>query len=148
MSANQEKIAVKMQKGKPRLTRRQALSALPVRNQAFAVRRTENGETEITVPRRNDWLGKLLSLILLIPKERKIVLEAVGSEVWDMCDGAHTVSQMADALVKKHKLDRREAETSLTEYLRRLGKRRLIAFAIPKTALERKSSAAGRDRTA
>jgi hypothetical protein len=46
---------------------------------------------------------------------------------------------MIDALVKQHKLTRREVEASLTEYLRKLGKRRLIAFAVPKSILEKKS---------
>jgi len=135
-----------MRRGKPRLTRQQALSALPVRNQVLSVRRLENGDTEITIPRREDWVGKLLAFCFFVPKERKVVLEAIGSAVWEMCDGEHTVSQIAAALVKMHKLGRREAETSLTEYLRRLGRRRLIAFVVPKPALERESSSARKAR--
>jgi len=122
----------------PRLTRQQALSALPVRNLSLSSQRTENGETEITIPRREDWVGRLLVLIFFAPRERKVILEAIGSDIWEMCDGQHSVAQMVEALMAKHKLNRREAEASLTEYLRRLGKRRLIAFAIPKAVLERR----------
>ena len=123
----------------PRLTREQSLNALPVRNTLVEYRRTEEGEIEISIPRREDLIGKLMALVFFVPKKRKVVLEAVGSDVWEMCDGQHTVSQIIDALVKKHKLTRREVEASLTEYLRKLGKRRLVAFAVPKAMLEKKS---------
>jgi hypothetical protein len=138
MNVKQESAVPKMLRKAPRLTRRQALSAWPVRNQAFEARRTREGETEITIPRRNDWLGKLLAFLFFVPRERKVVLEPIGSEVWDLCDGKHSVSEIAEALMKKHKLDRREAETSLSEYLRRLGRRRLVVFAIPRSSLEAK----------
>jgi hypothetical protein len=123
----------------PRLTHEQSLGALPVRNTLVEYRRTEEGEIEISIPRREDLIGKLMALAFFVPKKRKVVLEAIGSAVWEMCDGEHTVSQMIDALVKQHKLTRREVEASLTEYLRKLGKRRLIAFAVPKSMLEKKS---------
>lgn len=122
----------------PRLTREQSLSALPVRNTLVEYTRTEEGETEITIPRRKDLLGRLLGLIFFVPRKRKIVLESIGTDVWELCDGEHNVDQITDVLVKKYKLNRREAEASLTEYLRRLAKRRLIAFAIPKDMLEKK----------
>jgi hypothetical protein len=38
---------------------------------------------------------------------------------------------MIAVLAKKYKLSPREAEVSLVEYLRTLGKRKLIAFALP-----------------
>jgi hypothetical protein len=122
----------------PRLTREQSLSTLPVRNSLVEFTHTESGETEITIPRRTDVIGKLLAMVFFIPKKHKIVLESIGTDVWDLCDGEHNVDQISDALVKKYKLNRREAEASLTEYLRRLAKRRLIAFAIPKDVLEKK----------
>ncbi len=127
--------AVKSKQSKsrpPRLTRQQAFGAFPVRNQAVSARRTEEGETEITLRRREDWVGKIFSLVLFVPKERRIVLETIGTDVWDLCDGNHSVAQIADRLVAKHKLTRREAEASLAEYLRRLGKKQLIGFVVPK----------------
>jgi len=125
---------------KPKLTREQSLSALPVRNTLITYHRSEAGETELIIPRRSDWLGKLMAFAFFVPSERKIILESIGSDVWELCDGEHSVNQIVDALIEKHKLNRREAETSLTEYLRKLGKRRLIAFAIPKDILEKDQS--------
>jgi hypothetical protein len=120
----------------PRLTREQSLGALPVRNALVSYRRTEGDEMEITVPRRNDWLGKLIAVVFMAPKDRKVVLDRIGADMWELCDGQHTVQAMVDSLVAKYKLNRREAEASLTQHLRNLGKRRLIAFAIPKDAVE------------
>jgi hypothetical protein len=114
------------------LTRQQSLAARPLRNTAVGVKKMENGDIELTVPRRRDWLGKLLALLFYIPKERRVLLEGIGSQVWELCDGEHSVAQMIGWLAEKHKLDPREAELSLVQYLRTLGKRKLIAFAVPR----------------
>jgi hypothetical protein len=120
----------------PRLTREQSLSALPVRNTLITARVLENGETELTVPRRDDWLGNAIARLLFAPRTRRVVLDSIGSFIWELCDGEHDVRQITEALAAKYKLTHREAETSLTEYLRTLGRKRLIAFAIPKDVLE------------
>jgi len=132
MAKAQERSGIEPNKA-PRLTRQQSLGALPVRNPVVTARKLDNGDAELTIPRREDWKGKLLSWVFYIPKERRIILEGIGAEVWEMCDGEHSVTQMIALLVKKYKLSPREAEASLVEYLRRLGKRKLIAFALPKT---------------
>ena len=140
MSTNQAEMKMSGQKKikrAPRLTREQSLGSLPVRNTLVTYQQLEDGETELTIPLRNDWVGKLLSFIFFVPKERKVILEAIGSDVWALCDGEHNVNQIVDTLAKKYKLNRREAEASLTEYLRRLGKRRLVAFAVPKSVLKK-----------
>jgi len=102
-----------------------------VRNPAITARKLDNGDAELTVPRREDWVGRLLAMLFYAPKERRVILEGIGAEVWELCDGQHAVSQMIAVLAKKYKLSQREAEVSLVEYLRTLGKRKLIAFALP-----------------
>ena len=117
---------------RPRLSREEALSALPVRNPRLATKRGEHDELMIVVPRRSDWMGRALSVIFVVPKERLIALDEVGADIWELCDGNHTVAQLVEAVGKKHKLNRKEAEVSLTTYLRQLGKRGLIVFAVKK----------------
>jgi len=114
------------------LSREQALGALPLRNQALSYRMNEDNEAEVTIKRRDDWVGKLFARFFYVPKERKVVLESIGTEVWELCDGQHTVEEIARELAKRHKLTLREAEVALTQYLRTLGKKRLIVFAVPK----------------
>jgi hypothetical protein len=118
---------------RPRLSRAQALEARPIRNPHLGSKRNERDELMLIVPRRNDWVGRLLSLIFIVPKERGIVLDAVGEDVWELCDGEHTVAQLVKQVGEKYKLNPREAEVSLTDYLRQLGKRNLIGLALPRS---------------
>jgi len=85
----------------------------------------------ITLELRKDWKTKLLSKLFYIPKRRRISLDEVGSRIWELCDGDHTVRDLIEFLRKKYKLNPKEAEVSLTNYLKQLGKKRLVAFAVP-----------------
>lgn len=114
------------------LSRQEALAALPVRNDGLTTEPTADGELMVTVPRRSDWVGKVLALVFAVPKERKVVLDRVGAEIWGLCDGRHSVEGIITALAQKHNLNRKEAEVSLTAYLRQLGRRGLVGFAVPK----------------
>lgn len=108
------------------------MAAFPLRNDRLTVRPTDGGELSVTIPRRSDWLGKVLSVIFIVPKQRQVVLDAVGADVWALCDGSHTVADVIRAVADKYRLNRKEAEVSVTTYLRQLGKRGLLAFAVPK----------------
>src|SRR3990170_415344 len=108
---------------RPRVGRRQALQARPIRNPHLT---TQRDELTLVVPRRSDWVGRLLSLVFIVPKERNIVLDAVGEDVWSLCDGEHTVEELVRQVGGKYRLNPKEAEVSLTDYLRQLGKRNLI----------------------
>lgn len=112
------------------MTRQQVLAARPVRNVKLETRTTESGEVCIIVPRRTDWVGKLLKLLVVIPKQREIELDAIGSDIWQLCDGEHTVGDIIEMLVDKYKLNQKEAEVSLSKYLDQLARRRLIGLAI------------------
>ena len=114
----------------PRPGRREALAARPVRNPEVSYMQQENGEIAITLRRRDDLLTRLLSLLFVVSKEKQIVLDGVGSDVWELCDGEHTVEDLIERIASKYKLERREAEVSLTNYLRQLGRRRLIGILI------------------
>jgi hypothetical protein len=80
--------------------------------------------------RSGKWWVRLLSMVFPVPKERRIELDAVGKDVWMMCDGEHSLADMIETFQQKHKLMRAEAEWSLRNYLRDLGRRGLVGFAI------------------
>jgi hypothetical protein len=119
-------------KKRPRLTRAEALAALPLRNSSVQTQELPGGELAVIIPRRNSPLLLLLSLVFMIPKQRQVVLDAVGAGVWRLCDGEHSVADLIAAVQEEHRLNRKEAEASITAYLRRLGKRGLVAFAVRK----------------
>jgi hypothetical protein len=75
---------------------------------------------------------RALSAFLPIPKRRPIELDPIGREVWELCDGEHTLREMVKVFQERHKLSRAEAEWSLRTYLRDLGKRGLVVIAVQK----------------
>jgi hypothetical protein len=96
----------------------------------------DSGEVQVVLPRRRDAMGKLLSSVFYVPASKPVNLDVVGARVWQLCDGEHTVNDIAEALMEEHNLHRREAEVSLTEFLKMLGKRNMVAFVVPTEYLE------------
>lgn len=126
----------------PKLSREAMLNSRPARNEALAWDENDDGEVVIMVERQETLRVRLLSKIFYIPKERKITLDEVGTEVWQMCNGKTSVAQMIDRLGKKYQLNRKEAEVSLLSYLKTLGQKRFVGFLIEgdKTKSERGAS--------
>lgn len=130
---------------KPQVSRTEVLAALPVRNPKVEWERVskkaddegesaEAGATKaealvlIKVPRRQDRMGNIAAKIFRLPDSRNLELDEIGSDVWELCDGKHSVEDLTGALVRKYRLNRRQAETSVTAYLKMLAERRLIAL--------------------
>jgi hypothetical protein len=64
-------------------------------------RQGEDGKVTITESRQEEtWLAKLLSKGLE-PGHNHIALDEVGSLVWSLCDGEHTVRQIAEAIAER-----------------------------------------------
>jgi hypothetical protein len=118
----------------PRLTPEQVLSSRPIRNTNLTVEELEDGGLRLSGQRSNKLWVRVLGLVFPVPKERRIELDAVGKDVWMLCDGEHTLAMMIEEFQHKHKLMRAEAEWSLRNYLRDLGKRGLVGFAVEQTA--------------
>ena len=116
-----------------KISREAMLGSKPVRNELVHWEQDDNGEVLITLTRQTGWKINLLAKIFYVPKERRVGLDEIGSEVWKMCDGKHTVARMIRSLADKYQLNRREAEVALTTYLKQLGKKRLVGFAVAKT---------------
>ena len=115
-----------------RLTPEQVLSSRPVRNENLTTEELYDGGLQIITKRRERWWVKLLGVVIPIPTERRLEVDVVGRQVWDMCDGEHTLKDMIETFQDEHKLTRTEAEWSLRNYLKDLGKRGLVAFAVEK----------------
>ena len=117
-------------KSKPKLTREAMLDSRPARNEALRWDKNDEGEAQIRVSRQETWKVRLLSKMFYIPRERKITLDELGTEVWTLCDGRTPVAQMIEVLSRKYQLNRKEAEVSLLTYLKTLGQKRFIGFVI------------------
>ena len=121
-----------LRRRRPRVTPEQVLQTRPLRNEGLRSERTEGGGIRLYLTRRREWWAKILAIVFPIPKERPVELDEAGTEVWDLCDGQHTLRQMIEIFRERHKLTRAEAEWSLRMYLRDLGKRNLVVIAIEK----------------
>ena len=118
--------------------RAQVMGARPVRNPLVDWERylpphadEDNLPPEVVllkVPRRADKWGNLVARFFKLPTHRKIELDEMGSDVWEMCDGAATVEALTRAVCAKYHLNRRQGEASVTAYLRMLAERRLVAL--------------------
>jgi len=106
------------------------LNSLPARNDLLEWEKTDKGEAQITVMRIDSWKVRLLSKLFYVPRKRTITLDDVGTEIWQMCNGRTSVGQMIEQLRKKYKLDRKEAEVSLLQYLKTLGQKRFVGFVL------------------
>jgi hypothetical protein len=106
------------------------LNSRPARNEELTWERNDDGEVQVTVKRQETWKVRLISKIFYIPKNRKITLDEVGTEVWQLCNGRNTVAQMIEALSDKYQLNRKEAEVSLLAYLKTMAQKRFIGFVI------------------
>ena len=116
--------------------RRDVLSARPFRNELieWEVREPDQDAREsvpavvLRVPRRGDRWGQMLNRFFEGPSHRQVILDELGTDVWQMCDGQTSIEALIRALAKKHKLERREVELSLTLYLKTLAKRGFIGL--------------------
>lgn len=113
------------------LTREQAMAARPIRNPLLKWHEDEEGNVVVILPRRNDTVGKVLAWLFTVPESKPVILDELGSLVWHLCDGEHSVHDIAQTLAQRYKITMREAEISLAEFLRQLGKRGMVAFALP-----------------
>lgn len=107
------------------------LSARPVRNPGVEWERCVPSDGRpalvlVRVPRRRDRMGNWLARWFRLPDFRKIELDEIGSDLWEACDGQRSVGSITELICERYRLNRRQAETSVTAYLRMLAQRRLI----------------------
>ena len=115
---------------KPVVDRDKALKACPVRHPRVRFERNDEGEITLYLPRRRDRVGRALMWIFRAPPEKEVVLDEVGSDVWELCDGENSVDAIVNAVAKKYKITRRECETSIGVYLKTLGERHLVGLRV------------------
>ena len=127
---------------KNRPSRAQVLSARPERHPQVSWSR-EPGREEglpplvlLRIPRRRDRWGDALARWFKLPEHKRIELDQIGSDVWELCDGNRSVEAISRRISETYKLNKRQAQTSVTAYLKMLADRRLIGLRSTKVAAE------------
>jgi hypothetical protein len=115
------------------MTRLEALAYKPVKSTQITETRFETGEVVLEYPlavrplvaavaRR---LGKSQQDMVQI---KKLQLDVLGTSVWDLVDGKRSVRRMIQIFAETHRLEKREAEVSVTQFIRELGQRGLLGL--------------------
>ncbi len=112
--------------------RSRAMACVPVKNGDIREERLESGAVLIhypVVPR--PWVRGILKRLNRLPDApqlKKLQLDTLGSAVWGLIDGKRSVRQLIDRFAAQYQLQAREAEVSVTQFLRELGRRGLVAM--------------------
>ena len=122
-------------KKQPKIGREAMFKSKPVRNDQLTWETNDEGEVVVTLQRGESWKVRLLSKLFWIPNQKTLVLDEIGSQVWNMCDGRTHVEAMIRKLSKIHKLNIKESEISLLAYLKKLGQKGLVGFVVAKYEL-------------
>ena len=114
----------------PPVERQAALTLRPGRNSLLTWEKRDSGELILKVPQNEkaNRIAKTLARVLKAPKERQVELDEVGGYVWELCDGQNTVEAIVQKTGRQYKMNRREAEVSVTMFLQMLHQRNFIGF--------------------
>lgn len=110
----------------------QALACIPVKNPRISEDDNGSGEVCLTYQVQvKPWFQGIYQRFSSrrdTVMDRKLQLDALGTAVWRMIDGQRTVREIIDAFQTTHRVNRREAELSVSTFLKELGKRGLLAM--------------------
>ena len=114
------------------VTRSEALDSKPVKNNQIAEGRSDSGEIVIHYPvTMRPWIAGLVKR-LGGPSERTLTkqlqLDKLGTEVWELIDGRRSVRRIIQLFADHHRLQIREAEVAVTQFIRQLGQHGLIGM--------------------
>lgn len=114
----------------PEVDRNAVFTLRPGWNSLLKWEKRETGEVLLTIPQnmKAKRVTRFVAKWLQVPDERHVELDEVGGFVWELCDGQHTVETIVQKTSKHYKMNRREAEVSVTMFLQMLHERNFIGF--------------------
>jgi hypothetical protein len=114
------------------LSRAEALEYTPIKSRTISESRLESGEVIIEYPLAvRPWIAAVVRRLgghRNRKQTRKLQLDALGTSVWDLVDGKRSVGNIIRIFAKTHCLENREAEVSVTSFIRQLGQRGLLGL--------------------
>jgi hypothetical protein len=114
------------------LSRVAALNCRPKKSLHITESRLETGDVLLEYPLTvRPWLAavaKRLGKSDNVVQIKKLQLDAMGTAVWDLVDGHRSVRRIVQEFAETHRLDNKEAEVSVTSFIRELGQRGLLGL--------------------
>jgi len=110
------------------LDRRQSLKGVPVLNERVEIDTSDDAKwvLTVTIPRKRGLMSRFLPPNLM----KRFELDELGTDVLRQIDGRHTVQDIVVSFREKYKVNRREAELSVAEFMKTLIRRQVIAIAV------------------
>jgi len=116
---------------KSSLPRGEMLGLKPVRSREIAWEMKPEDEApgaKLTVPRRDDRVGQILSRVFRITATKTIELDEINAQLWARCDGQHSVDQLIRYACETYKMNRRQGEVGVITAMRMFAQRGLIGL--------------------
>ena len=115
------------------LTRAQALLCIPVKGSHVQETRLESGEILLSYPDyQQPWFARLIRRLDRTGNHKvrvkKLQLDTLGTSVWELLDGTRSVQKITELFAEKYSLHPKEAEVSVSQFMRELGRRELIGL--------------------
>jgi hypothetical protein len=125
-------IVFKKKKSEGQISRTAALKCRPAKSLHLTESRLESGEVLLEYPLTvRPWLAAVarrLGKSGEVMQIKKLQLDAMGTAVWDLVDGHRSVRRIVQIFAETHRLDNKEAEVSVTSFIRELGQRGLLGL--------------------
>ena len=113
-------------------TRQEALSLRPVRNKDVLEEKQPNGLIRLSYPLTlKPWFGKWAQKLGKWdgrPMTKKLELDEMGGLAWSMVNGSNMVRDIIKAFIAEYGLQPKEAELSVTAFIKELGRRGIIGL--------------------
>lgn len=125
-------IAFKKKSRQSHMSRAAALNCRPKKSLHVTESRLETGDVFLEYPLTvRPWIAavaKRLGKSHDVVQMKKIQLDTMGTAVWDLVDGRRSVRRIIQIFAEIHRLDNKEAEVSVTSFIRELGQRGLLGL--------------------
>ena len=110
---------------------RSMLAARPVKNEAASIVDPSAESVTIRIKRDRPWyMVPPISWAIPMRREREVILDRIGTQIWKLCDQGNTVEAVVDAFGERHALTFHEARASVTGYLKGLIQRGVLAIVV------------------
>ena len=119
-------------KAESRLSRAEALKFRPSKSREISESRLDTGEVLLEYPLTvRPWLAALAKRLgrpAEVVQTKKLQLDIMGTSVWDLVDGNRSVARIVEIFAATHRLNNKEAEISVSSFIRELGQRGLLGL--------------------
>lgn len=105
---------------------------IPVRNGEVSESEVADGLVQLSYPLAiKPWFGRLAEKVGMWdqrPMIKHLELDEMGTFVWRLIDGDHSVRQIAEKFTAHYEVQAREAELSVTAFIKTIGQRGIIGL--------------------